>query len=121
MARDVRHRWRFYSTPSGRVPVREFLTDAALPQDDRVEILAGLKDVQVNGLVAARHVRGEIYEVRVAAQRAAYRLLFAQEGSRGQVLLALVAFSKKTQRTPSDQIELAERRLRDWRRRSIAR
>ncbi|MGH9137202.1 MAG: type II toxin-antitoxin system RelE/ParE family toxin [Acidimicrobiales bacterium] len=43
--------------------------------------------------------------------------MFAAEGSRGQVLLAVSAFSKKTQKTPPREITLAERRLGDWRRR----
>jgi phage-related protein len=34
------------------------------------------------------------------------------------VLLGLHAFSKKTQRTPAQAIELATRRLADWRRRA---
>jgi len=31
------------------------------------------------------------------------------------LLLALEAFSKKQQRLPRDRIDLAQRRLRDWR------
>lgn len=45
------------------------------------------------------------------------RVLFAGEGSRGQVLLALEAFNKKTQKTPPSIVKLAKRRLADWRRR----
>ncbi len=48
----------------------------------------------------------------------AFRVLFATEGRRGQVLLSLEGFSKKTQKTPSAKIRLAERRLADWRRRA---
>lgn len=33
---------------------------------------------------------------------------------RSQVLLGLSGFLKKTQKTPPDEIVLAERRLRDW-------
>lgn len=47
-----------------------------------------------------------------------YRLLFAPEGRQGQILLALDGFSKKTQKTPPAKIELAEKRLADWRRRA---
>jgi hypothetical protein len=45
----------------------------------------------------------------------------AEEGRRGQVLLALDGFSKKSQRTPPEKIDLAERRLRDWRSRGTRR
>ena len=46
-----------------------------------------------------------------------YRILFAPEGSRGQILLALEGLNKKTQKTPPATIALAKRRLADWRRR----
>jgi len=36
------------------------------------------------------------------------------------MLLGLVAFSKKTQKTPGRQIDLAEDRLKDWRSRREA-
>ncbi|MGH9116426.1 MAG: type II toxin-antitoxin system RelE/ParE family toxin [Acidimicrobiales bacterium] len=110
-------RWRFYRTAAGAPPLRDFLANSALPSDDRDEVLAAMKDVQLNGLPVARHLRGDIYEVRATGAHAAYRVLFATEGSRGQVLLAVSAFSKKTQKTPPREIVLAERRLADWRRR----
>src|ERR671911_2343792 len=44
-------------------------------------------------------------------------VLFATEGAKSQVLLAVSAFTKKTQKTPVAEIRLAERRLADWRRR----
>lgn len=71
--------------------------------------------VQRDGVLAARHLRGDIYEVRAKGDGSIYRVLFAREGRRGQVLLALSAFQKKTQRTPRREIELAGRRLTDWR------
>jgi phage-related protein len=56
--------------------------------------------------------------VRADGDRVIYRILFAREGAHGQVLLSLNAFNKKTQKTPSQQIDLAARRLRDWRSRA---
>jgi phage-related protein len=97
--------------------VRDFLTSSTLPAGDRDEILAAMKDVQINGLTVARHLRGDIYEVRASGDRAAYRVLFAAEGAKSQVLLAVSAFTKKTQKAPLPEIRLAERRLADWRRR----
>lgn len=38
-------------------------------------------------------------------------------GRHGQALLALEAFSKKTQKTPPAKIDQAERRLVEWRKR----
>lgn len=76
-----------------------------------------MKDVAKLGLNEARHLRGEIWEVRVDCGDVIIRVLFAQEGKYSQVLLALEAFKKKTKKTPPKTIKLAESRLADWRRR----
>jgi hypothetical protein len=53
-------------------------------------------------------VRGEIYEARADGASASHRLLFTEEGAKRRVLLGLQA------------IELATRRLADWRRSATA-
>lgn len=74
-----------------------------------------MADVRTEGLGVARHLRREIYEVRAEGPRASVRVLFAKEGEKGRVLLALEAFEKKTRKTPDRLIRLAEVRLKDWR------
>ncbi|MGA7704121.1 MAG: type II toxin-antitoxin system RelE/ParE family toxin [Solirubrobacteraceae bacterium] len=113
--RPIRRRWRDYRTASGRSPVEEFID--GLSDSDTAAVLAGMEEVRDRGLRAARHLEGEVWEVRVDGDRVIYRILFAEEGSRGQVLLALEGFNKKTQKTPPSVIKLAMRRLADWRRR----
>jgi phage-related protein len=113
---SARRRWRQYETAAGKRPVLEFIRK--IPDEDKAAILAAMKDVRREGVTAARHLRGELFEVRADGDRVIYRILFAREGERGQVLLSLVAFNKKTQKTPPAQIELAMRRLRDWRSRA---
>jgi phage-related protein len=108
-----RRRWRAFRTSTGSEPTTEFLE--SLDAEDRAVILAGMQSVRRGGLRVSRHLRGEIYEVRVRGRDLAYRLLFASEGKQGQVLLSLHAFAKKTQKTPPAAIELAETRLMDWR------
>lgn len=110
-----RRRWRFYRTRAGHQPARVFLD--ALVSSARIQVLAAMRDVQRNGLRAggARHLRGDIYEVRVSHEGMAFRVLFATEGRASQILLALEGFNKKTQKTPPATIALAERRLKDWR------
>lgn len=110
-----RRPWRDYRTPAGRRPVADFI--AGLSDGDAAAVAAAMKEVAIQGRSAARHLQGEIYEVRAMGDRMIYRVLFAAEGRQGQVLLALEAISKKTQATPPATIALAERRLRDWRRR----
>ena len=108
-----RRRWRFYETASGAKPVQAFLDNLSVAE--AAEVGGAMKEVAVEGLRLARHLRGDIWEVRVQADRKAFRVLFSPEGRAQQVLLALEAFTKKTQRTPTRTIELAERRLSDWR------
>ena len=107
-------RWRDYETASGNRPVKQFLM--GLTSDDRAEVVAAMEEVADEGLEAARHLRGRIYEVRASGENRIYRVLFAQETK--FILLSLEAFSKTTQRTPPDRIEIAEKRLADWRARA---
>jgi phage-related protein len=116
---DRRRRWRHYETAAGNRPVLEFIRK--VPDEDKAAIVAAMGEVRREGMRAARHLRGELFEVRADGERVIYRVLFAREGEHGQVLLSLLAFNKKTQKTPPAQIELAARRLRDWRSRARGR
>lgn len=112
----VRRRWRDYRTQAGGRPVRDFLL--SLPLDERAEVLAAMREVSKVGVIIARHLRGDVYEVRASSATRSFRILFASEGRRAQVLLSLSGFIKKTQKTPRGELELAERRLADWRARA---
>ena len=112
-SQEPKRRWRDYETAAGRRPLRTFLE--RLNEDDAAEVLAAMKDVEKNGLGVAKHLEDDIHEVKAEGTRQTFRLLFAPQGKHDQVLLSLEAFSKKTQKTPREKIELAKRRLRDWR------
>jgi len=114
----VQRRWRDYVAPGGGRPVRAFI--AKLRLDDRAVIAAAMREVRVHGTKRARHLRGDVYEVRAFAANRGYRILFAEEGRLSQVLLGLHAIKKQTQPTPPAAIALAERRLHDWRERGRA-
>ena len=113
MTSPPRRRWRDYATPGGTRPVRDFIEE--LDEDGATQVLAAMKDVAVNGLEAARHVRGDIYEIRAPVANATIRILFSVEGARGLILLSLEAFAKTSRETPPQAIRLAERRLASWR------
>jgi phage-related protein len=112
-SREIGRHWRFYETTAGSRPVREFLD--RIGDDDRDAVVAGMARVREYGLSRARHVRGDIWEVRTVGRAEAFRVLFSPEGKKGRVLLAIEGFSKKSEKTPPQLIDLAERRLRDWR------
>ena len=96
--------------------MRDFI--AELSDAQAAQVVAAMQVVAELGLAEARHLRGEIYEVRASVGGQAFRVLFANEGKRGQILLALEGFEKKSQRTPPRTIALAETRLADWRSRA---
>lgn len=107
-------RWRDYRTTSGRRPVREF--EAELTDREAAVLADAMREVVQEGIISARHLRGEIFEVHADGDNRSFRVLFV-ERKRSQVLLALHAFVKKTRKTPSEAILFAETRLADWRRR----
>ena len=82
--RQPRRRWRAYKIASGRCPVEEF--NDGLSDTDAAALLAGMQEVRDEGLRAARHLDGDIWEVRVDGDRVIDRVLFAEEGARGRVL-----------------------------------
>jgi phage-related protein len=63
------------------------------------------------------HLRGDIWQIEIDGERVIFRLLFAEEGRFGQVLLALEIINKKWQKAREQNIRLAEKRLSDWRQR----
>jgi phage-related protein len=112
-SRAHRLRWRDYRTASGIRPVKTFVD--SLTDDQAAAIVAAMKKIARDGMALARHLRGDVYEVRAEADRQAFRILFAREAT--FILLSLSGFQKKSARTPPNEIRLAERRLADWRRR----
>jgi len=113
---QIKRRWRFYRTPAGRRVIDEFID--GLSDFDAAAVAAAMKEVRQRGLTAARHLRGDIYEVRADGADDSYRLLFSTEGRKSRVLLGLHAMPKHTQKTPGQDLRKAERRLTEWRQRS---
>lgn len=113
-----RRQWRDYRTRAGGRPVKAFLDE--LTDEEVAAVVAGMKDVVKRGLAAAKHLRGDIYEVRADAATRSFRVLFSTEGRYSQVLLSLSAFEKRTQKTPPRELELAQNRLREWRTRGTS-
>jgi phage-related protein len=93
--------------------VKAFLDE--LTDEEAAAVIAGMKDITERGLAAAKHLRGDIYEVRADAATRTFRVLFSTEGRYSQVLLSLSAFEKRTQKTPPRELDLAEGRLREVR------
>jgi len=115
---ESKRRWKavFYTTEAGRCPVLEAIR--GLPETDRVEIGQTLRLVQQEGpavgMPFTEQVTGEKGAVRVRVGRTRWRIFFTQLG---RELVILHMFAKKTRAMPQHEIEIAERRRRDWLRR----
>lgn len=86
------------------------------PDDARVEAGFQLSEVQ-HGRDPAdwkpmKTVGVGVREIRVREASAAYRVIYL--ANLPDRVLVLHAFEKKTQKTPQRDIDLAARRLRDW-------
>lgn len=110
---QYKRRWRYYRTSGGACPVEDFLD--SLTEADAAAVLAAMKEVQEVGTQVTHFLRDEIYEVRARGKDRIYRVLFSQEGKHDRILLALEGFPKKTDKVPDREIDLAKKRLADWR------
>ena len=106
-----------YTTAAGRCPVREYLTD--LDREERLRVADCLGLLEAFGLgLGAPHVRSlgnKLWELRITGQVQHRVLYFA---TTGRTLVVLHAFTKKTPKTPSGELETAKRRITDYLRRT---
>jgi phage-related protein len=102
----------FYALPSGREPVREWLK--GLDRADRKIVGEDVKDVEFSwpiGMPLCRSLGGGLWEVRCNLTQARIaRVLFCI--GQGRMVL-LHAFVKKTRKTPTSDLALAVRRMKE--------
>ena len=103
---------RFYLTPAGGNPVRDWLL--GLPVEDRQRIGHDLRAVEYGwpvGMPLCRNLGEGLWEVRsTLPSRRIARVLFCLVNSE---LVVLHGFIKKTQKTPSDDLGLAHKRRKE--------
>jgi phage-related protein len=102
----------FYRAASGVEPAREWLKK--LTKSDRQTIGEDIAYVQYKwpiGKPRVDHLRGPIWEVRSTIGNRIARVLFAVEQSE---MVLLHGFIKKSQQTDPADIELAIKRLKEW-------
>jgi phage-related protein len=106
-----------YRTTGGRRPVDDLLDD--LSDEDAAAVAVAMKEVVRlgRGHPDVNHLEGDIWQIEIDGSHVIYRLLYSEEGRFDQVLLALEIVNKKWQAAKRRHIELAKRRLADWRRR----
>jgi len=106
---------QFYRTQSGRCPVEEFLD--SLPDRDAQKAAWVLRLVEKLEIVPQQYFKklvntNDLWEIRVQIGGNSYRLLGFFDKS--TLLILTSGFSKKQQKTPAKEIELASQRKRDY-------
>ena len=89
---------------------------ALLPADMRARLTRIAELIEVVGLPSVRephvrHMRGPIWEIRLKGKAGIARALYVT--AREQRVIILRAFVKKTEKTPSGEIELALQRAKE--------
>ena len=105
----------FYKSANGKCPVQEHLD--TLPDKAVQKIAWTLRVVRDLDRVPTNYLKklvstDDIWEVRVDLARNTFRLLGFFDGN--DLIILTNSFQKKTQKTPAGEIELAEKRKRDY-------
>jgi phage-related protein len=109
---------RFYRTWTGRSPVGEFIRSLSAKQQRK--LIWVLKQVESQEQVASEYFKklsgsADLWEVRAQFGGDAMRLLGFFDGPRLVILVS--GFAKKTQQTPSSEIDVAHARKQEYLRR----
>jgi phage-related protein len=104
----------FYRTESGNEPVWEWLKE--LPREDRRQKGGDIKTVQLGwplGMPLIRKIGRDLWEVRTDLERGIARIFFTVDGNH---IILLHGFTKKSQKTPPNELKTALARLGNYKR-----
>jgi phage-related protein len=104
----------YYRDMEDKEPVKEFID--GLPEKARAQVIGKFELLAKHGVLLkepyVRHIRGKIWEVRIVVTKGYIRIFhFSYTGKR---FVLLHAFLKKTDKTPSAEIDTAEKRMQDF-------
>jgi len=105
----------FYRTKSGKCPVKEYLD--TLPDNQVIKITWVLKLIRELDQVPSKYFKKlinteDIWEVRVDVGKNTFRLLGFFHGK--ELIILTNSVQKKSQKTPLNEIRLAEKRKKDF-------
>lgn len=105
----------FYKTQSGKSPITEFLDSLNSKQVKKVTWVLSLVESQTR--VPAEYFKkltgtSDLWEIRIQSGSDIFRLLgFMDEG---ELVILTNGFKKKSQKTPANEIKIAELRKTDY-------
>ncbi|MGM0745004.1 MAG: type II toxin-antitoxin system RelE/ParE family toxin [Bacteroidota bacterium] len=106
---------KFYKTRSGKVPVKEFLDSLSSKHAQKItwvlELIEKLDQVPVQYFKKLKNT-DDIWEVRTRIGSNSFRILGFVNGD--EFIILTNGFSKKSQKTPKQEIKLAEQRKADY-------
>ena len=112
-SKEVGMKIEFYQGSNNRSPVLDFIKKQIV--QDRARILAILQDVEECGYdaprVKLRQIRGKLWEVKIKGKDSEYRIFYITITNEKMVLLH--AYKKKTQKAPTNEINIAEKRMKE--------
>ncbi|NCO74714.1 MAG: type II toxin-antitoxin system RelE/ParE family toxin [Cyanobacteria bacterium] len=109
----------FYRTSLGNCPVEDFLDSLSAKQAQKViwvlKLVTELESIPIKYFKKLVNT-DDIWEIRIQLDNNIFRLLgFFQDNN---LIILTNGFIKKTQKTPSQEIKLAEKRKKDYLKRS---
>ena len=103
----------YWRNPSGKAPVEKYIDDISNKQE-RAELFSTLQGIQEHGTDAVgvdfRQIEGKLWELKIRAQGNQHRIFYAV--LRGNEMILLHAYLKKTAKAPLREIEPARQRLK---------
>ena len=109
MTDEMRLRVVFYKTEAGKEPVRDWLK--SLPTEEKKIMGQDIKTVQFGwplGMPLVRKLEKDLWEVRSHLPNRIARVIFTVNDD---VMVLLHGFIKKSQKTPTNDLTLARKRL----------
>jgi phage-related protein len=106
---------KFYTTKSGKCPVKDHLD--TLSDNQVTKIAWVLKLIRELDQIPSKYFKklvntDDIWEVRVDVGKNTFRLLGFLQGR--ELIILTNSFQKKSQKTPMNEIKLAEKRKKDF-------
>ncbi|MBI5641463.1 MAG: type II toxin-antitoxin system RelE/ParE family toxin [Nitrospirae bacterium] len=104
---------RYWRNPSGKAPVEVYIDDID-NKEERAEILSTLNGIQLYGTdavgVVFRQIDGKLWELKLRIYGNQHRIFYVV--LRGNEMVLLHAYLKKTPKAPEREIEVAKLRMK---------
>lgn len=105
----------YYRDSSGNSPIAEFLNKLSLSNqvlfNQVTKGLAKLRNRVYHREPFSKHLEFGLWEVRIIARTDILRIFYTFK--KGQIIILLHIFIKKTNKTPTSELEIARKRLKE--------